>query len=171
MVTSHKLKYTLIRILNLFFPCLLSSKCCFELFMGMNINALFLNWLKLTICIHKKIKIRFDRMTICFGYKCIECFFTFFLEWKERVLCPKRLYICERPISKLETLKTWMFVRSFDFSFFSIYNAWYCQEVYVHGNCVGAMNCALIYLEWNALFMLHLEKRKRIYEIFLRWTQ
>jgi hypothetical protein len=125
MINSHKLKYTLIGILCLFF---LTKK------------------------------IGFNKLTICFGYKCIECFFTFLfirkssLPWK--IVC---LWRANLKVRYLESSSVYLFV-CFFIIFHLIYSVWYCQEVYVCKNCMRAMNCALRNLEWRVLLMLYLEE-------------
>jgi hypothetical protein len=158
MINSHKLKYTLIGILYLFFLTCFQANVVL-IFLWEWILMHYFKWPRVTIHICKKSKISFNKLTICFGYKCIECFIIFF-SWLERVLCLERLYVCEGPIWKLDTLKAQVFIcLCVFFSFFSLnYSAWYCQEVYVCKNCMRAMNCALRNLEWSVLLMLYLEE-------------
>ncbi len=61
----------------------------------------------------------------------------------------------------------WLFI----FSFFSIYGAWYCQEVYACRNCMRTMNCALRDLEWGVLLMLHLEEWWVRYKSTCFWSK
>jgi hypothetical protein len=104
-------------------------------------------------------------MTIYFGCKCIECFCTFFSWLEVKSYLPWEivyLWKANFKVKDLENLSVCLFVCFF--IFFNLY-CWICQEVYVHGICVGAMNYALKDLEWNALLMLCLEEWWIIYKL------
>ncbi len=105
-------------LFSTFFFLLAFKQMLFLFFYGNEYYALFLNWPRVTIRICKKIKISFDKLTIFFGYKCIECFFTFFLIGKS--FLPWEIVCLWKANWKLETLKALVFVCVFFFSFFFI---------------------------------------------------